>query len=81
MAYIDFIWTDEIIAHLAEHGISQDDFEQVVCNPVSGGLSRSTGLPAVWGYTPAGRYIIAVYEQVDRLTVLPVTAYEVPEPR
>jgi hypothetical protein len=81
MAHIDFIWTDEIIAHLAEHGISQDDFEQVVCNPVSRGLSRSTGLPAVWGYTPDGRHIMAVYEQVDRLTVLPVTAYEVPEPR
>ena len=80
MAYVHFIWTDEIVDHLAEHGISQDDFEQVVCHPVGKGLSRSTGLPVAWGYTADGRYIMAVYEQIDRLTVLPVTAYEVPEP-
>ena len=81
MAYLYFIWTAEIVAHMAEHGISQDDFEHVVCHPVSKGLSRSTGLPVAWGHTPAGRYIMAVYEQIDQMTILPVTAYEVPEPR
>lgn len=80
MAYYDFIWTEEIIEHLTEHGISQDDFEQVTCNPVSKGLSRSSGLPAVWGYTDDGRYVIAIYEEIDADTILPVTAYEVPEP-
>ena len=44
MPYFQFIWTEEIIEHLAEHGISQADFEQVVCHPQSKGLSRSTGL-------------------------------------
>lgn len=38
-------------------------------------------LPVVWGYTSDGRYIIAVYELVDEITVIPITAYEVPEPR
>lgn len=66
--------------HLAEHGISPDDFEQLVCDPLTKGLSRSSGLPAVWGYTADGRYIIAVYEEIDEITILPVTAYEVPEP-
>lgn len=80
MAALDFIWTDEIVEHIAEHGISQDDFEHVVCNPVSKGLSRSSELPAGWGYTEDGRYIIAVFEEIDEVTVLPVTAYEVPEP-
>jgi hypothetical protein len=81
MAYVHFIWTDEIIAHIAEHGISPDDFEHVVCHPASKGLSRSTGLPVAWGHTGDGRYIMVVYEQIDRLTVLPVTAYEATEPR
>jgi hypothetical protein len=80
MASYDFIWTDEIVEHLAEHGISPDDFEQLVCDPLTKGLSRSSGLPAVWGYTADGRYIIAVYEEIDEITILPVTAYEVPEP-
>jgi hypothetical protein len=78
--YFHFVWTDELIRHIAGHGVSQDDFEHVVCHPDSKGLSRSTGLPISWGYTTDGRYIMAVYELLDRLTVLPVTAYEVPEP-
>ena len=58
-----------------------NDFEQVVCNPYSKGYSRSSGLPAAWGHTADGRYIMAVYEELDETTILPVTAYEVPEPR
>ena len=67
--------------HLAEHGVSQDDFEHVLSRPYSKGLSRSSGLPAAWGYTPDGRYIVVVYLELDETTILPVTAYEVPEPR
>ena len=81
MACLVFVWTDEIVDHIAEHGVSQDDFENVVCRPYSKGVSRSSGLPAAWGYTPDGRYIVAVYEELDEITILPVTAYEVPEPR
>ncbi len=81
MPFLDFQWTDEAIEHIAEHGISQEDFEEVVCHPYSKGFSRSSRLPAAWGYTADGRYIMAVYEELDELTVLPVTAYEVPEPR
>ena len=81
MPYYELLWTDEIIDHIAEHGVSQDDFEDVFRNPVSWGYSRSSGLPAVWGYTSDGRYLMAIYEELDSVTILPVTAYEVPEPR
>jgi hypothetical protein len=80
MNYIDFIWTDAVVQHLAEHGISQDDFEHVVLNPVGTSVSRTSGFPASFGHTPNGRYIITVYERLDDFTVLPITAYEVPEP-
>ena len=80
MPYFDFLWTDDIIDHIAEHGVSQEDFEEVVGDPVRTGQSRSSGLPAAWGFTGDGRYVIAIYEQLDEFTVLPVTAYEVPEP-
>jgi hypothetical protein len=79
--HFEFLWTDEIVAHLAEHGVTQDDFEYVVCHPVSSGISRSSGLPAAWGYTQDGRYLIAVFDKLDECTVLPVTAFEVGEPR
>ena len=81
MAFFVFLWTDEIIAHVAEHGLSQDDFEFVVSHPVRRGVSRLSGLPAAWGYTVDGRYVFAVYDELDDLTILPVTAYEVDEPR
>jgi hypothetical protein len=81
VAILNFIWTPEIVEHIAEHGVSQDDFEHVVCHPARKGLSRSTGLPTAWGQTVGGRYIMAVYERVDSVTVLPVTAFEVFEPR
>lgn len=80
MPYCEFVWTDEIIEHLGEHGISPEDFEDVVFAPVSTGKSRSSGLPAAFGFTADGRYFIAVYELLDETTVLPVTAYEVSEP-
>ena len=81
MPYFEFIWTEANIAHLAEHDISPEDFKWVVMNPTRTGKSRSSGDPAAWGYTEDGRYIIAVYQEIDFMTVLPVTAYEVREPR
>jgi hypothetical protein len=81
MPYYEFVWTDEIIAHLAEHGVSPDDFEAVVMKPERTGKSHSSGHPVAWGYASDRRYIIAVYEKIDFATVLPVTAYEVPQPR
>jgi len=81
MAFYLFLWTDEIVTHLEEHGVSQEEFEHVVCNPVSKGYSRSSGLPAVWGYTSDGRYILAVFEELEDGSILPVTAFEVPEPK
>ena len=79
MPYFEFLWTEEIIEHITEHGLSQDDFEHVVCHPEVQGASHSSGLPAAWGYTPDQRFVIAIYELIDAVTVLPVTAYEVDE--
>jgi hypothetical protein len=79
--YREFHWTDEVVEHLAEHDVSQDDFEYAFLSPTSKGYSRSSGLPTKWGYTEDGRYIMIVFEELDELTILPVTAYEVPEPR
>ena len=81
MAYWEFLWTNDIVEHIAEHDVSQDNFEYVFCNPTNRGYSRSSGLPAAWGHTADGRYIIIVYDELDEMTVLPITAYEVSEPR
>lgn len=81
MPYYFYLWTEEIIAHLAEHDITAKDFENVVSNPVKQDFSHSSGSPAAFGYTEEGRYIIAVFDFLDDMTILPITAYDVPEPR
>jgi hypothetical protein len=80
MPYIEIIWNEEPdgnIEHIAEHGPTPEDVEEVILNPVDRDVSRSTGLPIVFGFTADGRYILVVYEQVDDITIYPVTAYEV----
>lgn len=83
MPWHDYFWTDGMLNHLAEHGVTQEDFEWTVNYPNSEGRSRSQpDRLMAWGYTEDGRYIACVYELLeDDMTVIPVTAYETREPR
>lgn len=77
MPYHFFVWTEEVIAHLAEHHIAPGEFEQIVCDPLSEDTSHSSGGPVAFRYTDDGRSVMCVYELIDDDTVLPITAYEV----
>ena len=82
MPCYEIIWNEEPggnVEHIAQHGLTPDDVEEVLFNPLDRDISRSTGLPIVFGFTPDGRYILVVDEQVDEITIYPVTAYEVEE--
>jgi uncharacterized DUF497 family protein len=79
-----FFWDDEQdpegnIEHIAEHDLTVEDVEHVLKYPTEEGTSKSSGLPAAWGFTPDGRFIIVVYEEVAEKTVRVITAYEVPQ--
>lgn len=72
------------IAHIAEHGFTQEDVEDVLFGPNSETtVSTSSGLPITFGFTSTGHYIAVVWEHIqdDPLTMRPITAYRVPEPR
>ena len=82
MPWYDVIWNYEPggnAEHTAEHGISPEDVEVVICDPLETKTSRSSGRPIATGYTQDGRLIVVVYEEIDECTVYPVTAYEVEE--
>jgi uncharacterized DUF497 family protein len=66
------------VVHCAEHGVSQEEVEEAFENPEDIDLSRSSGCPIVFGTTQAGRHLMVVYELIDKDTVYPITAYEVP---
>jgi uncharacterized DUF497 family protein len=68
------------VEHVESHDLTTDDVDHVLTNFESTGISRTSGRPCVFGHVPDGRFIVVVYEEIDSDTVLPVTAYEVPEP-
>jgi uncharacterized DUF497 family protein len=80
MPWYDIIWNYEPggnVEHIADHGLTPEDVEAVISNPLEKKTSRSSGRPLVTGYTPGGRLILVVYEEIDESTVYPVTAYDV----
>jgi len=83
MPYSSIIWDmdddpDGNVQHCAAHGVAKPEVEEVLQNPTDDDISRSSGRPVVFGDTSTGRHLMVVYEEVDRHTVYPVTAYEVP---
>jgi uncharacterized DUF497 family protein len=86
MAFFRILWDnrddpDGNVQHIAEHGLTIEDVEEVLSSPVSEGTSHSTGRPCVWGYTLKGIYIIVVFDEIDQDTVRVVTALCGPEPQ
>jgi uncharacterized DUF497 family protein len=82
MPWYDFLWSyesDGNVEHIADHGITTDEVECVVRNPMAVRASRSTGRPVAVGRTSEGRLLLVVYERIDDVTIYPVTAYEIEE--
>ncbi len=82
MKYSKAIWDldddpEGNVQHIAEHGISKAEVEEVLENPDGVETSRSSGRPIAFGETSTGRIIAVVYEEIDEDIVYPVTAYEV----
>jgi len=76
MPYYLFVWDDENEAHMEEHGVSFEEFSEVVCDPDRVDRSRTSGRPIAFGYTSTGRYLACVYEMLDEDTVYAITAYD-----
>ena len=85
MDFFRLLWDDPDdpdgnVQHIAEHGLDIEDVEEVLSDPFSEGFSASSGLPAVWGYSLEGIYIIVVFQEIDEEMIRVVTAHQVPEP-
>jgi len=66
------------VQHIAEHGITIEEVEDVLYVAEEVVASQSSGRPTTFGETSTGKYIAVVFEIVeeDPLAVYPVTAYE-----
>ena len=79
MPFYFVIWTLEAIEHLEQHGVTQDEFEQVVFLSRRAVIERSDSNPdnfTVVGTTDRGRELRCVWQVIDETTIVPVTAYE-----
>jgi hypothetical protein len=74
-----FVWTQEIITHLAEHDVTLEEFEEVVGDPECEDVSRSTGNPVAFGSTSTGRRLCCVFKRLSDDLIEPVTAYDIEE--
>jgi uncharacterized DUF497 family protein len=83
MAFSSILWDLDDdpagnVQHCADHGVTQEEVEDVFQNANDADYSRSSGRPVVFGDTRGGRHLMVVYEEIDADTVYPVTAYDVP---
>jgi uncharacterized DUF497 family protein len=67
------------VQHLAEHGLTPDDFEHALMHAVGFDESESSDREIAFGPALDGRMIAAVYDEIDGDTIRPVTAYYVEE--
>jgi len=88
VANVECVWDLEEdpegnVRHVAEHGISIDEVEQVVRDRYADAkASQSSRRPIVFGWTSTGKHLAVVFEVVDEKLpqVYVVTAYEAPPP-
>ena len=83
MLYRSIIWDLDDdphgnVRHCAEHGVGKEEVEEVLGAPDDFDLSRASGYPVFFGTTRAGRHLMVVCEVIDKDTIYPITAYEVP---
>lgn len=83
MPFQSIIWDldddpDGNVQHCAEHGVTKEEVEEAIENPIDEDVSRSSGRPVLFGETTSGRHLMIVYEEIDEGTIYPVTAYDVP---
>lgn len=66
------------VQHIAEHGITAEEVEDVLYAAEEVVASHSSGRPITFGESSTGKYLAVVFDVIDEdpLAVYPVTAYE-----
>lgn len=72
-----FHWTPKIIAHLAEHGVAPDEFEEAFLNGED--VEDPRGKHEARIGEAGGRLLYCAYEHIDLFDIIPVTAYDIGE--
>lgn len=74
--YIELLWDDEAVEHIARHNVTPIEVEDVVYEPYSLIVRTRQKRYMVYGQTDSGRYLKVVIEPLGQGLFYPVTAYE-----
>jgi len=75
MIWNDYFWTPEALEKIFEHGLTQEEVEFIIEHPENVEPNRSTGRTVAEGYAHTGTYVVVIYERIDEITILPITAF------
>ena len=69
----DIEWTLERIDHIAEHGITPEEVEEVLSSTPVFKRGRG-GVYEAWGQTESGRYLLVTFRYLGHNRAWPITA-------
>lgn len=75
MPFHEIFWTPDSIQHVADNGLTTADVEHAVRYAIRATHSRRSGLPACVGPDCTGEMTFVVYDEVDAVQIVIVTAY------
>jgi hypothetical protein len=76
---IRYLWGFEPegnVEHIAEHGLTTEDWEYAFENHYDEQVGRSSGRLVRFAFLGSRRYMVS-FDWIDETTVLPITGYEV----
>ena len=72
-AVLEVAWSEQSEEHVSRHGVSPEEFEDVLVDPERLLARGRTGSMVALGRSAAGRYLVAIYVHRGGL-VIPITA-------
>lgn len=74
----DLEWTLDRVDHIAQHGVTPDEVEEVLCSAPVFKHGRG-GVYEAWGQTEAGRYLLVIFRYLGHNRAWPITARDMDE--
>jgi len=74
----DLEWTLDRIEHIARHGITPEEAEQVFASVPLFRRGRG-GVYEAWGQTESGRYVLVIFRYLGHNRAWPITARDMGE--
>jgi len=74
----DLEWTLERVDHIALHGVTPDEVEEVMSSAPVFKRGRG-GIFEAWGQTESGRYLLVIFRYLGDNRAWPITARDMDE--